>query len=377
MGVAGDKACLWQCGYRHSRSKACAQRSRWWGGGRLFATSVVSAKCTKLYTYPVSEASPAPLSSPSAKRQHLTRLLAIWRSDGWPCRDALEIELLVAGWVSVVNAAGHERLRLTDAGLALVAASRQRQQRALSTHDRLAQRVAEQLHDAGRVVWRELSLRARADAAPRDPSPTQALDLFAPPTVTAPDNAAGAPTEPESAAAGSVALAGRIYQGKTASFEPASGGWRMARPDVFSVRNTSVEAYLHPVVHEIKVSRADLFADLRHAAKRASYQWLCCECHYVFPAGMAQPEELPPELGVWVLHGDVDSGQLEVLRPARHQPCQLPFPVWLALAKATPWQPDRDPRQSHLGESPVTASDAEAGGGDDFFTGTGDRSPPG
>ena len=135
-----------------------------------------------------------------------------------------------------------------------------------------------------------------------------------------------------------------------ATFAPTAGGWRMARPDVFSVRNTSVEAYLQPVVHEIKVSRADLFSDLRHAAKRASYQWLCCECHYVFPAGMAQPEELPLDLGVWVIHGEIDTGRLEQLRPARHNSCTLPFPVWLSLAKATAWQPDRDTRQIHLGQ---------------------------
>ncbi len=279
-----------------------------------------------------------PLTSVLPKRQHLTRLLKIWRSDGWPSKDALEIDLLAAGWVHVVNESGHDNLRLTDAGLAHLAASRQRNKRVLSAHDRLAERVATHLHDAGRVVWRELSLRAKfSSESPRD-TPTQALDLFSPidegSLVATPPNPA-APTQTAEA---------------TAAFEHSTGGWRMARPDVFSVRNTSVEAYLHPVVHEIKVSRADLFSDLRHAAKRASYQWLCCECHYVFPAGMAQPEELPTELGVWVIHGDMETGRLEQLRPARHTPCTLPFAVWLALAKATTWQPARDPRQHHLGQ---------------------------
>jgi ABC-type sulfate/molybdate transport systems ATPase subunit len=37
----------------------------------------------------------------------------------------------------------------------------------------------------------------------------------------------------------------------------------MAKPDVFSIRNTSVEAYAEPLVHEVKVRRADLLADLR------------------------------------------------------------------------------------------------------------------
>lgn len=278
------------------------------------------------------------------KRQHLTRLLKIWRSDGWPSRDALEIELQAAGWIIASQECGHDKLRLTESGLAQLAASRQRNKRVLSAHDRLAQRVAEQLHDAGRVVWRELSLRARVDTESTRTPPTQALDLFSPLGNDA-VSASALPTDPLSGTVSSERVPPSLP-----SFEPAAGGWRMARPDVFSVRNTSVEAYLHPVVHEIKVSRADLFADLRHAAKRASYQWLCCECHYVFPAGMAQPEELPEALGVWVMHGDMASGRLEKLRPARHSPCTLPFSVWLALAKATPWQPEREPRQTLLGQ---------------------------
>ncbi|TDM08798.1 MAG: hypothetical protein C4K60_05280 [Ideonella sp. MAG2] len=112
--------------------------------------------------------------------------------------------------------------------------------------------------------------------------------------------------------------------------------WRLARPDLFSVRRTSNPAYLQPMVHEVKVSRADLFSDLRNKAKRASYQWLCSECYYVFPAGMAEPKELPEDLGVWVLHSDAEGGRLEMLRPARHAPCTLPFEVWMALAQATP-----------------------------------------
>ena len=287
-----------------------------------------------------------PASPPTPKKQHLTRLLSIWRSDGWPSKDALEIELLVEGWVCMKNEAGHERLRLTESVRAHLAASRQRNQRAISTHDRLAEQVAGQLHDAGRLVWKELSLRARAGAEPSPKQPPQALDLFGP------DAEGGGPPAPSVADPAPP----------TTTFEPVVGGWRMARPDVFSVRNTSVEVYLHPVVHEIKVSRADLFSDLRHAAKRAAYQWLCCECHYVFPAGMAQPEELPPELGVWVIHGDIETGRMEQLRPARHTPCTLPFAVWLALAKATPWTPERDARQMHLGQPdgllPGMAADA-------------------
>ena len=41
--------------------------------------------------------------------------------------------------------------------------TRQRNQRSLSAHDRLTERVAEQLIASGRIVWRELSLRAKVN----------------------------------------------------------------------------------------------------------------------------------------------------------------------------------------------------------------------
>ena len=45
----------------------------------------------------------------------------------------------------------------------------------------------------------------------------------------------------------------------------------MAMPDVFSIRHTTVEAYAEPIVHEVKVQRSDLLADLRRASKRQAY----------------------------------------------------------------------------------------------------------
>ena len=124
----------------------------------------------------------------------------------------------------------------------------------------------------------------------------------------------------------------------------------MARPDLFSVRRTTVEAYLQPMVHEVKVSRADLLSDLRHAAKRESYQWLSCETYFVLPAGAAEPQEIPEAFGVWLLHGPIDAGTLELARSARHVPCKLPFAVWMALAKATPASLKSEPMQRELAE---------------------------
>jgi len=237
-------------------------------------------------------------------RSHRTRLMNLWRSAGWPCKDGIEIDLLAAGLVQQRDdAQGREQLRLTEAGIAWLAEARQQGQRALSRHDRLALRFAEQLMTGGRIVWRELSLRAMV--AP-DATVLQAQER--------------APLWPE----------------EPAPEARAPHAWRLARPDLFSVRSTSVEAYLQPQVHEVKASRADLLSDLRHAAKRQAYEWLSCESFYLFPAGIAEPEEIPEPYGVWVLHGDIETGRFEQLRPAHHQPRTLPFAVWLALAKATP-----------------------------------------
>ena len=259
------------------------------------------------------------------RRVHLTRLMSIWRSAGWPCRDPVELDLVAAGWATLVEVAdGRETIRLTDAGVRLLADSRQRNQRSLSAHDRLAVRVAARLAAAGRIVWRELSLRARITA---DDPPPDGAALMTDEALWLDDQA----------------TSDQPHQGKAS--------WRMARPDVFSVRRTSVEDYLQPMVHEVKVSRADLLSDLRHAAKRESYQWLSCETYYVLPAGVAEPHEIPKAFGVWLLHGTISSGTLDLVRPARHMPCKLPFPVWMALAKAVPVSLDGESMQRELADT--------------------------
>jgi hypothetical protein len=233
-------------------------------------------------------------------------------------------------------ASGHETIRLTDAGIRLLADWRQRNQRSLSAHDRLAERVAEHLGASGRVVWRELSLRAKVSA-------------HAEPTLEAAPLADHALWPADGLDVGAIDKP----LGKTS--------WRIARPDVFSVRHTSVEAYLEPMVHEVKVSRADLLSDLRHVAKRESYQWLSCETYYVFPADVAEPEEVPEPFGIWVLNGTIESGTLDLVRPAKHAPCKLPFTVWMAMAKATPARAEGEAVQQQLRElddSALTAADA-------------------
>ena len=276
------------------------------------------------------------------RRAHLTRLMAIWRSAGWPCRDGIELDLIACGWATLLSIDGHESIRLTDTGIRLLAQERHRNRRCLSAHDRLAQRVAEHLMASGRIVWRELALRAKVvvHAEPvNDVGPPAGNPLW--------------PLDP--------------YE-QTAIHQPhRKASWRVARPDVFSVRHTSVEDYLQPMVHEVKVSRADLLSDLRHADKRESYQWLSCETCYVFPAGMAEPHEIPAAFGVWVLNGLIDGGTFDIVRPAVHTPCRLPFSVWMTLAKSSPMRLDGEPAQRQLGETADCAPPASHTGLDEVI----------
>lgn len=219
-------------------------------------------------------------------KAHARRLREIYRSAGWPSQDPLEIELLATGLLSRERAAsGHESLRVTDAGVQLIASALKANRRAFSAHEALVEQVAQAMSRAGRIAWRNLSLRAQVPGDDDD--------------------------------------------------KPLR--WCIARPDVFSIRNTSVATYVDPIVHEVKVRRADLLSDLRSEAKRAAYLDLG-ECWYVLGCDargrcIATADEVPPECGVMVVEG----GRLSVVRQApRRARSGLPFGVWMSLAKATP-----------------------------------------
>ena len=78
--------------------------------------------------------------------------------------------------------------------------------------------------------------------------------------------------------------------------------WKMCRPDVFSIRNTTVASYLEPIVHGIKVSRADLLGDLECNDKRDSYLNVSGLCWYVLGDDskgrpIEQADDVPAECG--------------------------------------------------------------------------------
>src|SRR5438477_4020217 len=106
----------------------------------------------------MSSIEPIPVQ-PEIGKAHARRLRDISRSAGWPSQDPLEIELLAAGLLDRVQAAtGHESLRVTDAGIRLLAATLASNRRAFSAHEALVERVAQEMSRAGRIAWRGLAL---------------------------------------------------------------------------------------------------------------------------------------------------------------------------------------------------------------------------
>ena len=250
------------------------------------------------------------MDAPALGAVHRRRLREVWRSAGWPCQDGVEAELLAAGWLERLrDEQGRETLRVSDLGIQVLAATLNRNRAVRDAHEALVLRVAREMQRAGRVVWRGLSLRAPLAAS-----------------IVGPGGQAVPATR-----------------------------WAIAMPDVYSIRHTTVEAYALPIVHEVKVRRADLLADLKRPAKGEAYRALCGECWYVLKAGIGEADDIPEVYGVMAAHPRADEalgfGELEVLRPAPRRAFQLPFSVWMALARATAETQDEESPQGRLGGS--------------------------
>jgi len=231
---------------------------------------------------------------------HCRRLREVWRSAGWPYQDIVEAELLAWGLLERRrDANGRDSVRVTDAGVQLIASTTQRHRDARGAHELLVERIAREMQRAGRIVWRGLGLRAPLDA-PAGSSPAGSSPAGSSPAGSSPDS------------------------------PDAKTTWAIAMPDVFSIRNTTVEAYAEPIVHEINVRRADLLSDLRKPGKRQAYAALSSQCWYVLKAGIGGPDDIPVEFGVLI----ADDAALEVARPAQKRPMRLSFNTWVSLAKA-------------------------------------------
>ena len=129
----------------------------------------------------------------------------------------VEIELIAADLLEqVTEAAGHTTLRVTANDIAHLALSNQQNRQNRSAHEILVDRIGQEMLRDELVVWTGLVLRAGLTASVREPLR------------------------------------------------------KMCRPEVFSIHNTIFASYLEPIVHEIKVSRADLLVDLKCKDKRGS-----------------------------------------------------------------------------------------------------------
>ena len=210
---------------------------------------------------------------------HRRRLREVWRSAGWPYLDGVEAELVAAGLLERrIDAAGRETVRVSDAGVAQIAQTLQRNRARRDAHEALVERIALEMQRAGRIVWRGLSLRAP--------------------------------------------LAGD--DGRT--------NWVTAMPDVFSIRHTTVEDYVEPIVHEVKVRRADLLAELRRPDKARAYAALAAQVWFVLGEGVGSADEIPAEYGVVIRSDD----ELTVARAPTSRRQRVPFAVWMALARTVP-----------------------------------------
>jgi len=280
-----------------------------------------------------SSAQPDAQQPPRLGRSHVRRLREVYRSAGWPCQDLVEVELLAAGLLErTVSGTGHEVLRVTDAGLRCMAESLQTHRARRDAHEALVHQVAREMARAGRIVYTGLSLRARVPL----------LEVSGPQVPAAEEADALPQTDPSHSSTG-------LFTAPPAAEAPR-GRWVMAMPDVFSIRKTTVEAWLHPVVHEIKVRRADLLSDLRQSAKRAAYLDLGGECWYVLGTdargrAIGTPDDIPPECGVMLAEG----ARLTVARSAPRRAVErLPLAVWLELAQRTPWRDEDEPAQARF-----------------------------
>lgn len=204
-------------------------------------------------------------------RAHGRRLREYYRSAGWPCLDTIEVDLINAGLIErTASGSGLDTIRVTDSGLKALGSCLKQNRQAFDAHENAVLQVARGLAESGRLVYRRLMLRGRVGES-----------------------------------------------------------WKPCQPDVYSIRFTTVAAYARPVIHEVKVRRADLLSDLHNPDKRAAYQALSSEFYYVMPEGLAALGEIPEDCGV--LYAGERS--LKLGRPSPKRAVEPSIAEWMTLAR--------------------------------------------
>lgn len=189
--------------------------------------------------------------------------------------DPTDLELLDAGFLvrSEPRVFSHRMAHyaITPRGEAMAVALLRRQQRLLAPHHQLASTLAHWLVRQGRMTWENSAFSAMGPQGPCE-----------------------------------------------------------VRPDVFSLLATLNPGRMEPMVHEVKISRADFLADITVPEKRAAYFSLAPRVVYATPAGLLKEGEVPPECG-WL---EQDGEEWRLRQRARKNTSWKPWDgrVWLALA---------------------------------------------
>lgn len=102
-----------------------------------------------------------------------------------------------------------------------------------------------------------------------------------------------------------------------------------ARPDVFSILPKLDVRRCQPFTHEVKVSRADMLADLRGEKWRCYYEF-SSRIFFAAPEGIIKPLDLPLAVGLYVLN--VEKKTWRMVKPAKlHSDWQLTTPRLMKL----------------------------------------------
>jgi hypothetical protein len=186
-------------------------------------------------------------------RTHATRLRRMWGSAGWPAHDNVELDLLAAGYLERhVDSCGRDTLVVTPLGIEALQTGLTGNRRRRDPHEDLVERTAAWAASQGRLAFLRTQFRVKVEDA-----------------------------------------------------------WRIAMPDVFTIRRTTSVEGLAPIAYEVKARRADLLGDIRNPAKRAGYRQVSAEFYYVIAAGIAEASDIPEDCGLIV----ADEQSLRVERP--------------------------------------------------------------
>lgn len=191
-------------------------------------------------------------------KRHYQRLRFYWRSgkNAGVRLDAIDLDLAAAGLVTRQVTLGLTQYLISPLGEIELRKEKSRNAARRAPHEELGGRCAQWLRSQGRMTWENIEFMVRESDIGSLAAEFRSSDV--------------------------LSLAAVV------------------RPDVFSLEPTTNLANIRPLVHEVKVSRADALADFRNPEKRLAYACIAEEVYFVTPAGLIQPDEVPSGCGlVW------------------------------------------------------------------------------